>query len=381
MTDTEYRPAKNRTIPIGIAATVLIVATIGLFMANRPGAVRLSKASVEELQVEASRRPNDGDVGLYYAHALNETGDSQRAYEVMKKVVAKHPESTLYKTRLAEYAAINGHATETVGLYHRILEMDPRNADAHSELGHIYSEAGLLTDATQEYDTALKLDPKVWYDPAIYATDLAHVGRDEDAWNQLTFYFNRQPHMDEPYDTLTDVGIRLKRYDETERLLLRRIRLDHEYNVNRFQYDVARVIMARPHGPNTLQDAAVFADAGAYSRMGKWWLIPDEPTPNEARWFALYADILHQLGRDAEARTTLTDGLYLDPFNPECLRQLAELSAAHKDPKAAFWRKMVYVATHANGEVAALDGAITAHPSDPKPLLAKAAYLDRKSTR
>src|SRR5205823_2079743 len=117
----------------------------------------MAHARKDELEKAHTRRPGDNDVAYYYAHALMRDGDTSQAYRLMKDVVARDPQSVRNLSRLATYAAMTGHSVETVGIYRHILALDPNNAEAHAELGHIFGEAGLLTDALREYAQAVKL--------------------------------------------------------------------------------------------------------------------------------------------------------------------------------------------------------------------------------
>ena len=187
MNEREYTPHRGWNWPLVIAVAAVAAIVISFFLTSGPAPGWMLHARKEELEKIHARRPVDNDVAYYYAYSLMKEGDAVHAYQVMKEVVGRTPRSARYLGRLAHYAAMVGHAEETVGLYRRVLVLDPKDGEAHAELGRIFAEAELITDALNEYDQAVKLDPKVSLEAEYYARCLQRAGRDVDVFQSVGF--------------------------------------------------------------------------------------------------------------------------------------------------------------------------------------------------
>jgi Flp pilus assembly protein TadD len=373
MNDLEYRPRRIWNLACGIVAAIVVSVIVGFVLSGRPVAGRMANAPLSELETLYARRPTDNDVAYYYAHALAQKDYTDRAYQVMAEAVARDPRSTRLMTRLAQYAARRGHAVESVNLYRRINALDSSNANAHAELGHIFTEARLLTDALHEYDQAVKLDPKVEFDPALYARCLVHAGRDEEAWQQLVPFFGAIPRQDEPYEDLTKAGIKLGKFVDTQLLLTRRIFMDSEYPLCRFQYCEAQVTLAKPRTATTLKEAEGWAFASTHDKRAT-----KEQYPYRGEYFALYGRVLEEEGRNADARAAILDGLKLDSTNKECLSEMVRVCERTRDPKVASWRRAYEKSTGENSQTESLRHTLAVNPHDSAAALALATTLERR---
>jgi len=246
MSDLEISRRPAWVWAAGIIGTLAagIIITFLCSGSSLPG--QMVSAPAGDLEARYARHPLDNEVGFYFANALMRDGDKDRAYKVIADVAKRNPQSTRYLSQLANYAAANGRARETTEVYRRIAALDPADAHPHVELAHIFTEAGLLSDGLDEYDRALNLNPKVIYDPALYAECLIHAGRNEEAWRQLVYTLEHTPLQQTPYALLTSAGIKLGKFDDVEVWLTRRMNMEQEYPANLYQYSLARVAMARP---------------------------------------------------------------------------------------------------------------------------------------
>jgi tetratricopeptide (TPR) repeat protein len=274
--------------------------------------------------------------------------------------------------KLAEYAAARGHASEAADAYRRVIALEPRNAVAHSELGHILGAAGLWADGLREYDQAIKIDGSVQRHTETYAECLVHAHRYEEAWRELTDAFNSTPQLDRGYELLTEAGINLHKFDETEMWLLRRIDMDKEYPVNQFQACLGRLELAKPRTPSSLNAAAQWARAATEKRRGTW-----EQHPVKADYFALYARVQLADNQVASARASLLRGLKLEPTNVECLKEMVQLAERTKDSATAKWRAAYAKASGEDGQVVALRRDHALRPSDAAASTALAAALEK----
>src|SRR5262249_43314939 len=161
--------------------------------------------------------------------------NSSEAYRLMSELVKRQPGSLRNWLGLARCASQLGHSRETVEAYRRALALDPRQADAHAFLGQIYGEAGLTTEALQEFDQAQKLNSRVDINNELLASCLLQKGRVAEAWERIARSLNANPFQDTAYLVLTRAGTRLGKLDEVEAMLMRRIEITRIYPVNLYQ--------------------------------------------------------------------------------------------------------------------------------------------------
>lgn len=80
------------------------------------------------------------------------------------------------------FAAQNGLWDEAIFRWKKAVQSNPESAAAHNNLAVAYEKKGLLDEAKNEYETALKLDPKNSYIKANFENfkkNLESQGEDE----------------------------------------------------------------------------------------------------------------------------------------------------------------------------------------------------------
>jgi len=79
--------------------------------------------------------------------------------------------------------------------YKKVLQLDPRNASAHSNLGLAYYMEGKFADAAGQFETALRAKPDLWNIAALCGLSEAKAGRNSEATARLDEAF---AHLEEP---------------------------------------------------------------------------------------------------------------------------------------------------------------------------------------
>ncbi len=77
--------------------------------------------------------------------------------------------------------------------YKKIIQLDPRNAEAHARLGMTYNRLGKLAESTQAFERALQLDPKLPRVNVLLAFNYMTAGRYHDAIPLLAANFDAEP--------------------------------------------------------------------------------------------------------------------------------------------------------------------------------------------
>lgn len=119
------------------AAAILIVAAVAA------GAAPLLWSAVGE---RAPGQPITGSVG----------GDAVALFE---ERVREHPDDLAARLDLGERYLAAGNVRGAVEQYVAALEIDPRNAEAHGQLGFVLFRAGKPAEGLRAVDQALELDP------------------------------------------------------------------------------------------------------------------------------------------------------------------------------------------------------------------------------
>jgi tetratricopeptide (TPR) repeat protein len=123
--------------------------------------------AVKSLLHGADLNPSDPDCYLFLSKAYNSSpGQAEdviarfRRFSELQPANAKahyYYAMSLWKGRRAEDAGLDLNQIEA--LLKKSLTLDPKSAEAHLQLGNLYSDQTKFTAAIPEYETARKLDP------------------------------------------------------------------------------------------------------------------------------------------------------------------------------------------------------------------------------
>jgi len=123
--------------------------------------------AVKSLLRGADLNPADPDCYLFLSKAYNSSpGQAEDVIARFRRFAELQPGNakahyyyamSLWKGKRAEDAGLDLNQIET--LLKKSLALDPKSAEAHLQLGNLYSDQTKFTQAIPEYETARKLDP------------------------------------------------------------------------------------------------------------------------------------------------------------------------------------------------------------------------------
>jgi len=93
------------------------------------------------------------------------------------------------RVKLANYFYDQHQYPQAAEWYQKALELDPKNANAHTDLGTTYFYLGRAQDALREYRKTLQIDPK--HEPTmfnlivVYLEGIHDVAAAQQAWDRL----------------------------------------------------------------------------------------------------------------------------------------------------------------------------------------------------
>jgi thioredoxin-like negative regulator of GroEL len=161
------------------------------------------------------------------------------------------------------------------------------------------------------------------------------------------------PMADQLFPPVIEAGLRLKRYDELEAILIRRLKNQPQYPVYFARGGLIRLIMARSRSEAMLAAAEKIADAGYTPRSA-----PPE-------FCAIYSDLMLARHKPDKARRLAEQGLVVNKNDPACLEALSRALRASGDTrKAGQLAARVASLRGETPQITALQRQVTATPGD-----------------
>lgn len=269
---------------------------------------KLDEAPIDELKAAVKNDSNDLDAKFALAFKLYQTEDYAKALELMRETVRRAPRNGRYWSGVGRCEGSVGNAREAIFAYRKAVELDPKQIGSLADSGQVLYESGLYTEALNEWDRARKIDPQVHLNQEIYGAALNRKGRGQEAWDVLLDSINKLPMQDSIYDKLTETGIGLKKFDEVEFYLLKRMNAVQTYPIASFQIDFVKSTLARPRTDATLKEAL------------KWAIDATQDMNQKAISYALLAEIQMLRSHRSEAVKALESARKLDPKDSDYLR-------------------------------------------------------------
>ena len=125
--------------------------------------------AVKSLLRGADLNPSDPNCYLFLSKAYNSSpGQAEDVIERFRRFAELQPENarahyyyamSLWKGKRAEDAGLDLHQIET--LLKKSVTLDPKWAEAHLQLGNLYSDQTKFEESIPEYEVARKLDPEM----------------------------------------------------------------------------------------------------------------------------------------------------------------------------------------------------------------------------
>ena len=132
------------------------------------------------LDREQKKQPQNLRIGLLKVAVLLAQRDYGSAEETLSDLIKKHPEAVEPLALLANLHMNRQDARQDYGaalkVFHRILDIDPKNIPARMRMAYLYKKLGDMDNAILSYDAVLKIDENY----AAAVNDLAYLYADMD---------------------------------------------------------------------------------------------------------------------------------------------------------------------------------------------------------
>ncbi len=179
--------------------------------------------------------------------SLLEKGDYAAAEQQFRQGVGFQPAAIVY----------NGLATALLkqGKLDAAAEVIAEHPDAglHNNLAAELAKAGRDDRAVEEYEVALKADPRLYDARLNYGALLSRLGRDSEAEKQFMEAARLQPHSAEPHVYLALLDANGHRFDAAEREIQKAMAIDHDAS-NKVLINAIRI----PPRPAAIDEYLVF---------------------------------------------------------------------------------------------------------------------------
>ena len=152
--------------------------------------------AVKALIAAADLDPSDARCYLFLSKAYNSSPlQADEVVERFRRYAELQPGSalaqyyyaiSLWKGRRSGDTGVELSTVET--LLHRAIALDDSLAEAHLQLGNLYSDQHRYNDSISEYERALVLNPKLSDAHYRLGTDYVHVGKRENAEKEFAVY-------------------------------------------------------------------------------------------------------------------------------------------------------------------------------------------------
>lgn len=131
------------------------------------------------------------------------------ALERYEKILTKHPEHTLTRSRVAFLHAEAGDHARAIESFERVVAMKPDDADSWFNLAYLFQQADRHADAIKAFDRAIAVNERhdrAWYGKAL---SLVALKRDDEAIAPLRKNIELQPMSPFGYMALARCYFRL----------------------------------------------------------------------------------------------------------------------------------------------------------------------------
>jgi Flp pilus assembly protein TadD len=332
---------------------------------------RLRRLDLEALRRAALARPNDAELFLMLGRRLRQRGDLHRAFVVTRHACDLNHHAPKFVAAMAGALVDDADYDPAYRLAKDAMTRWPQSGEVRAQLSRVYAGRGYFTDALREAETAVRLAP-----PCAEAWQSLGNARSLNKRPEQAYAAFERALALEPRDAelLADYGEALARYGrpaEAEATLRRALALaPHAARplglLGQFEASRARTAADRAAARELLERARARApeDAGLQYNLAlldrrdgrdqeailllKSCLTQD---PRYGEAYLALGQIYQNTGRRAAARQAFAawqrfsdyrrEAAHLQmrlrrlPGNPELLRRLARLNAAHGKPQQA----------------------------------------------
>lgn len=249
-----------------------------------------------------------GVVGLSACKTEKSASASVNKPSAKKELSNKDMQVFTMKFMDANKAKILGNSGEAIKLFREALQIDPTSAASHYELARMYANESNYTTALNYAKEAYRIDPdNIWY--AEFTAKLySQLGKMDESIGIFREIIKTHPQEYDYYFSLGSVLSAQGKYDEALKIysdLEKKIGTSEEL---------------------ALQRQMIYIDKGDYNAALLEIDKVIEDHPEEMRLYGMKAEILEQMGREADAKKLYEEMLSLEPDNGLVLLSLHDIA-------------------------------------------------------
>lgn len=129
------------------------------FLANAYRQSGQADRALELLQSGIARFPDSAELMLLLAYIYQDRGDFDQAVDWYDQYLQRNPGDLYATLQWAEIAEKTGDVDHAIQLYRKITGLNPNDVKAWMSLGRLLRQAGQTKNAIEAYQQALRLDP------------------------------------------------------------------------------------------------------------------------------------------------------------------------------------------------------------------------------
>jgi tetratricopeptide (TPR) repeat protein len=150
-----------------------------------------------------SSSPATADQGATLAENLpkgHPAVDDTGVVKVLQEEAAQKPDDPLPALKLANYLYDRQQFEQAIAWYQKVLALDPKNVDAHTDLGTSYFNVGRPQEALREFRKSLEINPQhaqTLFNSIVVELEGTHdLAAAEQAWDRLHAVSPNYPGLD-----------------------------------------------------------------------------------------------------------------------------------------------------------------------------------------
>ena len=330
-------------------------------------AARLLAAGHARRALEIARRSiaanvNSAELCLVAGVCAASLGDDGQAQQWWRDAIALDPGSAQAHFNLGRLYSQRKNYAEAERCYREAIALQPGNAGAHGNLAILLLRRHAYDEAEQSYRAALDLDPRNADLHSNFGAMLAARKRDDDAESHYRRAIALDPRNAQAYSNLGALLANRKRHDEAEQCYRHALALEPSHAGAHTNFGLLLAARKQRDEAERMYRRAIElapATADAYTNLGLLLDASDRDAEAEqlhrhalalepesdAIWTNL-ANLLVKLGRNDEAEQSYRRAIALDPASPIALTNLGALLAdgGHEDEAEAAFRHAIALA-------------------------------------
>jgi tetratricopeptide (TPR) repeat protein len=198
--------------------------------------------AIREFRRSIGLAPNSSystEASNFMANAYLASGDSKGAIDAYLDALHRNPQRDDIAVSLGNVHFANGNYDEAAGAYEKAVRIWP-SSENHYALGQAYMNAGRYSEADQEFNTVLRMNPDEPNGNYGLGLNFSRQGRHEDAVLQFKEAIRIDPRFQEGYAQLGYAYADLGEMDEAQRIVdnLEHVAPDLADTLSRYMYKV-----------------------------------------------------------------------------------------------------------------------------------------------